>query len=666
MPPVVSMIKRLFRQNHNATRRSILASVVTGPAIILVFALSGLAVEMRFLSNHHELLKQQQILAHSAAQLNIALKKQSQSWSEYLLYRQQDDSLWKSFRHQERATLAQANKLLVQVDRDQLQSDVRSIIYALEILRITYQEKRLEFSKPSRDTSSFHSNLHSIDRTPSAQIEVLYQKIQQHASNTSDELRQQAQFLTGLFTLILVFTTLFYSRWSTKHTQNLLNRQDKSHQQVQWLLQHDYLTNLLTRTQLIKETESKILSKKSIYALHFRLSNVKDAAQTQGHSVQDQLICIAAKRLSAEKRSQDILARSIGEEFILIVEDDDALALRRYARKLLQKIENDFSVADFRYHIACSLGISHFPEHADSCSELLRCADIAAVHAYRKKIPAPCLYSPAMSDRITQKFDLINSLKFALQQKQLSVVFQPQLDLQKRRITGVEVLARLNSENTDLNSPDVFIPLAEETGLIHILGKQICRQALTRLGHWRRQGHSISMAINVSVKQLESSSFVDFLNQQCQQYQIPASAIDVELTESSYIDNNHPQLDRLRQSGFRISIDDFGTGYSNLGYLSHFVPHQLKIDKSFIEGMTHSDSKNALVESIVGLAKNQNIEIVAEGIETEIQAHMLKRMGVNIGQGYLFSRPIEATALQAMLENQSMKLPQALMSNSRV
>ena len=661
------MIKRLFRHSHNATRRSILTSVVTGPAIILVFALSGLAVEMRFLSNHHELLKQQQILAHSAAQLNIALKKQSQSWSEYLLYRQQDSSLWNSFRHQERATLAQANKLLVQVDRDQLQRDVRTIIYALEVLRITYQERRMEFSKPpSRDSSSFHSNLHAIDRTPSAQIKVLYQKIQQHASNTSDELRQQAQLLTGLFTLILIFTTLFYSRWSTKHTQNLLNRQDKSHQRVQWLLQHDYLTNLLTRTQLIKETEAKVLAKKSIYALHFRLSNVKDAAQTQGHSVQDQLICIAAKRLSAEKRAQDILARSIGEEFILIVEDDDALALRRYARKLLQKIEDDFSVADFRYHIACSLGISHFPEHANSCSELLRCADIAAVHAYREKIPAPCLYSPVMSDRITTKFDLIDNLKFALQHKQLAVVFQPQLDLQKRKITGVEVLARLNSKNTDLNSPEVFIPLAEETGLIHILGKQVCRQALTHLGQWRRQGHAISMAINVSVKQLESSDFVDFLNAQCQQHQIPASAIDVELTESSYIDNNHPQLDRLRQSGFRISIDDFGTGYSNLGYLSHFVPHQLKIDKSFIEGMTHSDSKNALVESIVGLAKKQNIEIVAEGIETEIQAHMLKRMGVNIGQGYLFSRPIEAIFLQRLLENSSTKSPQAVMSSSRI
>ncbi len=644
------MIKPVAQSRNTSDRRSILTSVVTGPILILLFALAGLAVEMRLLSNYHDLLKKQQLLAHSAAQLNIALKKQSHSWLNFLLYSQQDEALWKHFRQQERTTLAMANQLLVQVDRDTLRREVRAIIYALEVLRITYQERRFELSRAPTSIESYSSNLHTIDQIPSALIENIYQEIQQHVTDTSNELRQSAQVLTGLFALILVIATILYSRWSTRHTQSLLDRQEQSQKRAQWLLTHDYLTNLLTRAQLVVETEKKIQEKKSLYAFHFNLSNVKNTAQAQGHSVHDQLIQIAAQRLMTEKRTQDILARSIGEEFILIVEDDSSLALRRYARKLLKKIEDDFSVSSFRHQISCSLGISHYPQHADSCTELLRCADIAAVHAHRREVFAPCLYSSAMSDRITQKFSLIENLKQALKDESVYILFQPQFDLQTQQVTGLEVLARLNTDNAVLNAPDTFIPLAEETGLIHTLGKQVCRKAFSEYAQWRRQGHAISLAINVSAKQLETSDFSNFLEALCQEYGINPTCIDIELTESSYIKSNHPQIDKLRDANFRISIDDFGTGYSNLGYLSHFVPHQLKIDKSFIEEMTHSDNKNALVESIVGLAKSQKIEVVAEGIETEVQAHLLKRMGVQIGQGYLFSKPVNSVLIEELLQ----------------
>ena len=643
------MTKIVSQLNILSSRHSLLGSVIAGPMLILLLALSGLAVEMRFLSDHHNLLKQQQVLAHAAAELNIALKTQSQLWLDYLLYQQTNVNSWNRFRSQERATLALANKLLVQVEKDQLQSDVRSIIYALEILRITYQEKRSSLLQNLENFSEKNSTLGHIDAVPGALISELYQKIHQHANETSNTLRQQALKMTGLFALLLIAASVTYSRWSTRHTQRFLNRQEKNHQRVKWLLRHDYLTRLLTRSQLIQETNIKIRDQKSLYAFHFSLSNVKDAAQSQGHSVQDQLIRIAAQRLLAEKRPQDILARSIGEEFILVAEDDDSLALRRYARKLLDKIEQDFSVAGFRYQIHCSLGVSHYPEHADSSSELLRCADIAAVHARSLKLQTPCLYSAIMSERIRQKIELVNDLKSAITKNQLTVLFQPQVDINHRNIVAVEVLARLTTNNAPLNYPDVFIPLAEETGLIHVLGKAVCRQAIAHFETWLKLGNELTLAINVSPKQLETSDFVDFLQTLCRHHQVPTQKIDIELTESSYIDSHYPQLNRLRELGFRLSIDDFGTGYSNLGYLSHFVPQQLKIDKSFIDSMTHSDRKHALVESIVGLAKSQNIEVVAEGIETEIQAHILKRMGVDIGQGYLFSRPIDATSLQTLL-----------------
>ena len=224
--------------------------------------------------------------------------------------------------------------------------------------------------------------------------------------------------------------------------------------------------------------------------------------------------------------------------------------------------------------------------------------------------------------------------------------------MKDRRIIGVEVLTRLTSDNTEINFPDVFIPLAEETGLIHSLGKAVCRQSIEQFAHWWHQGHDLTLAINVSPRQLEANDFTDFILDLCLQHQVPSQRIDIELTESSYMDGHHPQLDRLREAGFRLSIDDFGTGFSNLGYLSRFVPQQLKIDKSFIDSVTHSERKHALVESMVGLAKNQGIEVVAEGVETEMQAHILKHMGVDIGQGYLFSRPVAAEKIEFLLRSQ--------------
>ncbi len=636
-----------------AAKRTLLVNVVAGPILLLILALAGLAVEMSFLSDQHSLLKRQQTLADAAARLNIALKKQSQYWQDYLLDAHSDKNLWLRFRQQERDTLAQANALLVQVDRNQLQKDVRSIIYALEILRISYQESRSEHLKSPSNFIAINQQIRRIDETPSALIEDLYQKIQLHASSTSETLRQRALLMSGVFALLLVVATLFYSRWSCRHTQNFLNHQTQHQHRVEWLLKHDYLTDLLTRSELIAETEKKAERRQSLYAFHFSLSNIKDAAHSQGHSVHDQLIRIAARRLTNEKRAQDILARSIGEEFILIVEDDDELAMRSYAKKLLNNIEEDFSIAGFRYQIACSLGISHYPTHADSPSELLRCADIAAVQARSLKLQCPSLYSPAMSQRITEKTEWVEQLRSAVANNDIDIVFQPQVNMSDRRITGVEVLTRLTTNTPAINFPDVFIPLAEETGLIHPLSRAVCRQALAELKRWHQCGYDISMAINVSPRQLESDNFVEFLTQLCREHQLPTQKIDIELTESNYIDHRHRQFDQLRKAGFRVSIDDFGTGYSNLGYLSRFVPQQLKIDKSFINSMTHSERRYALVESIIGLAKNQMIEVVAEGIETEIQAHLLKRLGVDIGQGYLFSRPVNASALDTLLSQQA-------------
>ncbi|NIB44284.1 bifunctional diguanylate cyclase/phosphodiesterase [Pseudomaricurvus alkylphenolicus] len=641
-----------------SARQSILVNVVAGPLLILLLALSGLLLEANFLYDQHALLKRQQSSARTAAELNIALKNQTQAWSDYLLHASvnNETGLWTQFRMRERATLELANELLVKIDDEDLHRQIRTIIYALEVLRIAYQESRAGFLNDSGNPGAANMQVRNIDQTPSTLIENLYQNIEFQAEAASEELRERSVRLSGLFAALLLLATIIYIRFSGRHIRRLLDKQDRSHQRVQWLLKHDYLTRLLTRNSLIQEIENNIQEKQSLYIFHISLSNIKDAAQSHGHSLQDQLIRVAARRLSSEKRPQDLLARSIGEEFVLLVRDDENLVVRSYARQLLSKVNTDFSVAGFRYQIAGAMGISHYPSHADDCASLLQKADIAAVHSRTRNLQSPCVFAPAMTNNILKKFELVDELKQAIYLHQLEVVFQPQVNLQTRKIVGLEALARLTTDNPQLNSPQVFIPLAEETGLIHRLGKLVFQRALQPFAQWSEQHPELNLSINVSARQLEAPDFADVAASACRDFRVACERVDIELTESNYIDGHHPQLDRLRESGFRLSIDDFGTGYSNLGYLARFVPQQLKIDKSFVDKITESDRSHALVQSMVGLAQSQQIEVVAEGIETEIQAHILKQMGVDVGQGYLFSKPVDAAGIDTFLNKDRRQL----------
>lgn len=637
------------------SKRTALLRLAAGPVLVLVLALIGLSTQLYFLYFQHNNLVKVQAAAKVASDLNISLETQSRYWSGFLVHFQGEDNQlrWDQFRESERRTLSYANQLLVAAESDAIKEKVRHIVYSLEVLRFSYQEARNSLVSGAADVTTTALTVHEIDSVPIQLIKEVDSEIRSIANRTSSQFWANGRQLTLVLVVMLIVCSVVYLRLSSVFTSRLLDRENDAQRDVRWLLDHDYLTKLLNRRTFTRRMAEMVDQRQSFYLVNIKLSGVSQAAHTQGQSVQDELICMVARQLENEKRVQDILARSIGDEFTLIVVNDDECNLDNYLRRLMKSLNGDFSVDGYCHQISCFMGVAYYPSDASATDMLLQCADIAAVHARRHQLNYPVIYHSKMSRDLHDKSRLVNELRAALLNDEIEVHYQPQLDLQSGAIVGVEVLARLTSLNGALNSPAVFIPLAEESGLIHSLGKKVAQQALTQLNRWHTAGKDLRLAINVSPRQLEDADFAEYMQKLCLQCGVKPGAIDIEIIESDFIDGRHPLLQELRAAGFGLSIDDFGTGYSNLGYLSHFMPHQLKIDKTFVDEIDTDDRRHALVQSIVNLAHSQGIEVVAEGVESETQARMLAEMGTDLGQGYWFSRPLTFDQIDELLANYS-------------
>lgn len=635
------------------SKRVALLRLAIGPVLVLVLALIGLSTQLYFLYVQHNNLVNVQTAAKVASDLNVSLQTQSRYWSEYLLHFKHDENMqrWDQFRNSERKTLNYANQLLVAVESETIKEKVRHIIYSLEVLRFSYQEARNSLVGGASGVVGTALTVHEIDTVPRQLIKEADFEIRSIANQTSSQFWGKGLQLTVILIAMLVFCSIVYLRLSSIFTSRLLEREKEAQSDARWLLEHDYLTRLLNRRTFTLRMQTLVEQRQSFYLVNISLSGISRAAHAQGQSVQDELICMGARRLQGEKRDQDILARSIGDEFTLIVINDKDCRLDVYLRRLMKGLSGDFDVDGYSHQISCFMGVAYYPSDAGTIDALQQCADIAAVHARRHQLNYPVMYQSKMSRDLHDKSRLVDELRLALQNDQIEVHYQPQLDLQRGTIVGVEVLARLASPNADLNSPMVFIPLAEESGLIHSLGKKVAQHSLVQLKRWHCAGHNLRLAINVSPRQLEDPGFAEYMQNLCIETGVKPSALDIEIIESDFIDGRHPLLKELRAAGFGLSIDDFGTGYSNLGYLSHFMPHQLKIDKTFVDEIDTDDRRHALVQSIVNLAHSQGIEVVAEGVENQTQARMLADMGADLGQGYWFSRPLPSGQLDDLLVN---------------
>jgi diguanylate cyclase (GGDEF)-like protein len=414
--------------------------------------------------------------------------------------------------------------------------------------------------------------------------------------------------------------------------------QDQAH--INWLLEHDYLTRLNNRNSFIEQAEKNLSQGRPFYIVHISVSNLKHTAKIHGHSIAESLLQAIAERLLKLLPEQALAARSIGTDFLLLLPEQQVDEVDDFGYRLMQELSAAYNVQGFRHELRPYIGISYSVTDGESVNELLQAADIATVQT-RQQETAIQHYHPALSKEIKDKHAQVQALQDAIGRSAVEIIYQPKVCLQSRRIVGFEALSRLQGVDKNLQSPVVFIPLAEETGLIKPLGYLVLLKAIKQLAQWRDKGHmELTMAINLSPLQLDDEKLPYYIKQLCQRYGIPPQRVELELTESNFVQGQHPTLNCLRQFGFKLSVDDFGVGYSNLGYMVSLQPQQIKIDRSFVCNLEEDMNKQAVVNALTTLAEGMDIQLVAEGIESEAQLELLCRMGIHVGQGYLFSRPV--------------------------
>nr|WP_315392755.1 EAL domain-containing protein [uncultured Duganella sp.] len=389
-------------------------------------------------------------------------------------------------------------------------------------------------------------------------------------------------------------------------------------------------------------------------AMFIDLDRFKDVNDTLGHAVGDQLLVVAAQRIRATIRESDTVARLSGDEFIVILPQLGAPAtLTRIGQALVDTLCQPFQLGPHKAHISASVGIAVFPDHTDGAVSLIGCADQAMYTAKLAGRNGMSFFTAAMREHNLQRHRLLKDLHGALEKGQFEVRYQPIVNLASNRIYKAEALLRWHHPGLGLVPPDQFIPLAEETGMIHALGAWVLRQAAATARRWNAMDGGGGRQIGVNFSPLQfarggSDTVLDALRQTA----VAPGHLIIEITEGLLLDDSPNvvmQLRALRAAGVQVSLDDFGTGYSALSYLRKFNMDYLKIDRSFVRDMLDCADHLAIVEAIVVMARRLGMKVVAEGVESARQAEMLVAAGCDYAQGYLYGRPVAEEAFLALV-----------------
>jgi EAL domain-containing protein (putative c-di-GMP-specific phosphodiesterase class I) len=356
-----------------------------------------------------------------------------------------------------------------------------------------------------------------------------------------------------------------------------------------------------------------------------------------------------------------VLARLGGDEFVVLLKDlattpnDTSIeACKRIADHIIRRLSEGHDFERYTFYGGGSIGIVIYPDNAEAVSDLVQRADTAMYEAKSAGRNTYRFFNPALGKELESKLAIGHALRHAIERKELYVVYQPLVDMSNQRIIGAEVLLRWHSQELGQVSPVVFIPMAEESGLIVSIGEWVMQQACKQWLHWQgcHQFQLQYLAVNVSIHQLKHRDFADRILSLCRQFNIAPCHLALEITEgglAQYPDEIECILKQLQQSGFRLAIDDFGTDYSSLGRLKSFNVDLLKIDRSFVNDMTHSSDDAAIVKAIIDLGNALGLQTLAEGVETVAQYQLLQQLGCQRGQGYLFGKPMSAQEFEKLL-----------------
>lgn len=417
-------------------------------------------------------------------------------------------------------------------------------------------------------------------------------------------------------------------------------------EQITKLAFYDFLTKLPNRKFCKEQVEDRIKSlhhNPSTFALLFLdLDNFKWVNDTLGHKIGDKVLLYVAKDIQSVLHEDCIVGRLGGDEFVVLIPYHDLLLVSKIAQKIIDRIKEPISIDHYTINIGWSIGISLYPDNGDNYDDLLKNADLAMYGAKGSGKNNYVYFNDEMNDNAHKRMQLHNALKQALKNGDFYLVYQPKIDCKMERIVGAEVLLRWESQELGVVDPTVFIPVAEESGLIVELGYWVFEQVFRDTQRLLKLGFKdFTIAINVSVVQLEKQDLIEKIMKLIEYYKLETKYFEIEVTESGLM-SNIAKLDRVIacfvQHGFSVAIDDFGTGYSSLQYLNKLSFNTLKIDKSFIDDI--ETKGRVIAQAIMGLSKTLGFVSVAEGVETQRQVEILREMGCDIIQGYLYSKPL--------------------------
>lgn len=475
--------------------------------------------------------------------------------------------------------------------------------------------------------------------------------------DTSPETLSQALLmLQQSLEFSLVRICEYFESERRRTDEELVHREEE----LAFLATHDPLTGLPNRTLILDRVEQMIArsarTQTPVAAMFVDLDNFKGINDTLGHAVGDELLRAVAARLDGVVRGADALGRLGGDEFVVI---SDEVSLQAgpelIAQRLLDALKQPFhlgAAAKTRLTVTASIGIAIGAR--TSADELLRDADIAMYRAKWDGKNRYVVFETGMHAAIQNRMELEMDLRDALENGEFFLAYQPTFALSDMRPNGVEALIRWKHPTRGVLQPEDFIPLLEETGLITEIGMWVLREACSQGAEWRKAGYPIGMAVNVSARQLDSDQLIADVEDALSRCALDPGALTIEITETALMRNIEETSGRLaavKKLGVRIAIDDFGTGYSSLAHLQRFPVDALKIDRSFISGMSSNPQGAALVHTLVQLGKALSIETFAEGIEQQHELSLLRAEDCHGGQGFLYSRPLDVSATEALLRS---------------
>ena len=444
---------------------------------------------------------------------------------------------------------------------------------------------------------------------------------------------------------------------SAARLASIIMERDHNQKRIRDMAYTDELTGLSSRAHFYLTLKSLMKSsvqyKYNLSLLYIDLDNFKGINDSLGHDTGDLLLKEVARRLKSTNRELDYVARLSGDEFCIVVKGiADNLGVAKFAQRCLDIISKPVEFVGRKFTPACSIGIAHYPENGSDIRTLIKAADTALYSAKEQGKNCYAFYNEELSQKAEYGFKVEQYLREAIEKQQLSLVYQPQVDIHTGRITGVEALSRWNHPQLGEVSPVDFIAIAERIGMIKPLTEWVLRTACSQAVSWKKSGFPvIRMAVNISPSHFLDNDLVPLLTKVFKETGMTPCELELEVTEGVVQTNleNISVFQRLKELGVLLAIDDFGTGYSSFASLKHINVDFIKIDKYFIDDMVNDKKSNILISSMIEMGHNLGHQIVAEGVERSEQYSLLKKLGCETVQGYLFSKPVSADNISELL-----------------